>query len=130
LGVAGDPVSNPLRVLRRLSALLLGLLFLQLTLLRDGGSCRTHGSAGTSARTGAMAMANAPHDRAPVPDDGCGAERSASDCGSMPSCATVLATPVTVVALVQLASPAQALPQPASIHSQPATGPAVPPPRG
>ena len=117
-------------MLRRLSALLLGLLFLQLTLLGDRGSCRAHGSAETGARTGAMALANAPHDGAPASDDGCGAKRSARDCGSMPSCATVLATPATVVALDQPASPTQALPQPVSVHSQPATGPAVPPPRG
>ena len=117
-------------MLRRLSALLLGLLFLQLTLLGGGSSCRAHGSAGTGASMGAMPMANAQHDGAPASHDGCGAERVASECGSMPSCATVLATPATVVALVQNASPTRALPEPVSIHSQPVAGPDVPPPRG
>jgi hypothetical protein len=116
--------------LRRFSALLFGLLFLQLTLLGDGGSCRSHDSAGTGAGMAAMPMASAQHDGAPLSHDGCGSERAARGCASMPSCATVLAAPVSVVALVQTLPVAQALPAPVSIHSQPAAGPDVPPPRG
>lgn len=115
--------------LRRFSALLFGLLFLQLTLLGDG-ECRAHGSAGTGAEMAAMPMASAQHDGAPSSHDGCGAERAARSCASMPSCATVLAAPVSVIALAQTLPVAQALPAPVSIHSQPTAGPDVPPPRG
>ena len=117
--------------LRRCSALLFGLLFLQLALLGDGGSCRLHGSAGAGASMAAMPMVGAAQDRAPSSHDGCDTERAASRCATMPSCATALAAPVRVVALVQSAAPAtQALPAPVSIHSQPTLGPDVPPPRG
>jgi hypothetical protein len=116
--------------LRRFSTLLFGLLFLQLTLLGDGASCRAHGSAGADASMVAMPMASADHDGAPSSHDGCGSERTASGCASMPSCATVLGVPVSVVAFVQAVSVAQALSAPVSIHSQPAAGPDVPPPRG
>jgi hypothetical protein len=115
---------------RRLSALLLGLSFLQLTLLGDGASCRSHDSAGTGATMAVMQMPAAPHDGTPPSHDGCGAERTSSSCASMPSCATALGTPTSVVAFVQAAPMAQALPEPVSIHSQPTTGPDVPPPRG
>jgi len=116
--------------LRRFSALLFGLLFLQLTVLGDGASCHSHGTAGTGAAMGAMPMASAQHDGTPSSHDGCGAERTASSCASMPSCATTLGAPASVVALGQATLVAQALPEPVSIHSQPATGPDVPPPRG
>jgi hypothetical protein len=117
--------------LHRLSALVLGLLFLQLTLLGDNASCRSRGMAGAEATMAAMGMAGAGHDDAPASRDGCGGERTTNRCASMPSCATVLAAPVSVVALVQSAAPAaQALPAPVSIHSQPTLGPDVPPPRG
>jgi hypothetical protein len=117
--------------LHRLSALVLGLLFLQLTLLGDSASCRSRAVAGAEATMAAMDMAGAGHDGAPASHDGCGGERATSRCASMPSCATVIAAPVTVVALVQSAVPAaQALPAPVSVHSQPTLGPDVPPPRG
>ena len=117
--------------LHRLSALVLGLLFLQLTLLGDGASCRSRGVTGADATMAAMGMGGARHDSAPASHDGCGGERARSRCASMPSCATVIAAPASVVALVQSAAPAaQALPAPVSIHSQPAPGPDVPPPRG
>jgi hypothetical protein len=116
--------------LRRFSALLFGLLFLQLTLLGNGASCRSHGSAGTGAGMAAMQMVETPHGGTPSSHDACGSERAARSCASMPSCATVLAAPVSVVALVQTLPVVQALPAPVSIHSQPAAGPDVPPPRG
>ena len=116
--------------LRRCSALLFGLLFLQLALLGDGGSCRSHGSAGSGASMAAMPMASAAQDRAPSSHDGCDTERAASRCATMPSCATALVAPVRVVALLHARPEAQALPEPVSIHSQPAAGPDVPPPRG
>jgi hypothetical protein len=117
--------------LHRLSALVLGLLFLQLALLGDSASCRSRGAAGAEATMAAMDMADAGHDGAPASHDGCGGERATSRCASMPSCATVIAAPVSVVALVQSAVPAaQVLPPPVSVHSQPTLGPDVPPPRG
>lgn len=116
-------------VLRRFSALLFGLFFLQLTLLGDGASCRSHGSAGTGADMAAMQMPSAQHDGTPS-HGGCDAERTSSTCASMPSCATVLGATTSVVALLQAAPMAQARPQPVSIHSLPAAGPDVPPPRG
>jgi hypothetical protein len=116
--------------LRRFSALLSGLLFLQLTLLGDGGACRVHGSARGGAGMAAMQTASAQHDGASSSHDACGAERAAKSCASMPSCATALGAPVSVVAHVQTVPAAQALPEPVSIHSLAAVGPDVPPPRG
>jgi hypothetical protein len=117
--------------LHRLSALVLGLLFLQLTLLGDSASCRSRAVAGAEATMAAMDMAGAGHVGAPASHDGCGGERATRRCASMPSCATVIAAPVSVVALVQSAVPAaQALTPPVSVHSQPTLGPDVPPPRG
>jgi len=115
--------------LRRCSALLFGLLFLQLALLGDGGGCRSRGSAGF-AGLAAMPMAGATHDRAPSSHHGCDTERAASRCATMPSCATAFAAPVRVAALVHAGPVARGLPEPVSIHSLPAAGPDVPPPRG
>lgn len=116
--------------LRRFSGLLFGLLFLQLTVLGDSASCRSHGMGRTGATMSGMPMESAQHHGPPSSHDGCGAKRTASDCASMPSCATALGTPASAAALGQVAPVAQALPEPASIYSQPAAGPDVPPPRG
>lgn len=116
--------------IRRISALLLGLLFLQLTLLGNGEACRAHESSRAHASMGTMHGASARHAGAPTSHDGCDAEQAAGTCASMPSCATALGTPASVVALGQLPPMDQAIPEPVSIHSQPASGPDVPPPRG
>src|SRR5215218_8138510 len=106
----GQPSTMP--SLRRSAALLLGLLFLQLTMLADDASCRSHGLAGTAARMAAMHMPDAQHGGTPSSHDGCSGERTVNSCASMPSCAATLGAPASVVAHVQGAPTAQALPDP------------------
>ena len=116
--------------LRRLSALLLGLLFLQLTLVGDGGACRSHAMRRGALAIAAMPMGHMNHDGTPSPHKACGTERAAGDCASMASCAVTLSLPTLSVASGPLVPAAAALPEPVSIRSGPSAGPDVPPPRG
>ena len=121
--------------LRRLTALLSSLLLLQLTLLGVDRSCDVHASLVDRAHPAASVAthaAHAPHDASPArtPIDACDVERTAGDCATMPSCVTTLTIPAGIVTVVTHALTSDALPEPISIHSQPTTGPDVPPPRG
>lgn len=115
--------------LRRLSALLLGLLFLQLTLVGDGRTCRSHTVRQGAPDGVAMPMGHMNHDGTPGSHKACGSERAAGDCASMASCAVTLSLPAIAVASGSPNPAAAVLPEPVSIHSGPAAGPDVPPPR-
>ena len=117
--------------LRRLTALLSGLL-LQLTLLGIDRSCDVHASPADHAHVTATMAAHEAHDASAVrtPIDECDVERTAGDCVTMPSCVTTLTIPAGIVTVVTHALTSDVLPEPVSIHSQPTTGPDVPPPRG
>ena len=117
--------------LRRLTALLSGLLLLQVTLFTGSRSCDVHAS---PVGRGVVASAgdHEAHDASPVrtPMDRCDLERAAGDCATMPSCVTTLTIPAGMVAVVAHALASDVLPEPVAIHSRPALGPDVPPPRG
>jgi hypothetical protein len=118
--------------LRRLTALLSGLLLLQLTLLGVERPCGEHATRPDRALGTTATAAHGTHDTTPAraPGDSCGVEATASECATMPSCATTLTIPAGAVTVVAGALTSAALPQPVAIHSQPTTGPDVPPPRG
>ena len=118
--------------LRRLTALLSGLLLMQLTLLGIDRSCDVHTSPADHAHVSAPMAAHGAHDASPVrtPIDECDVERTTGDCATMPSCVTTLGVPVRRVTVVPHAPRTDVRPEPISIHSQPTTGPDVPPPRG
>ena len=78
----------------------------------------------------AMHAANAELIGTPASPDGCDGEHARGTCASMPSCAAPVAVPETVVTLVAAVPTADVIPEPVSIHSGPAAGPDVPPPRG
>ena len=117
--------------LRRLTALLSGLLLLQLALLGGRPSCASH-AAGSHASTMAMQGAHGAHDAAlaAVPTDACGTERAADRCASMPSCARAIGMPPGIVTRVALVPVTSARLEPAALHSHPAAAPDAPPPRG
>jgi len=117
--------------LRRLGALLSGLLLLQLVLLSGDWSCTVHRSAATSGHD-AMALAHGSHQTVvgQSSDDGCHTDGVPAACASMPSCATTLAVPARLAASPTLAVTAVALGEPVSIRSEPAAAPDAPPPRG
>lgn len=116
--------------LRRLSALVLGLLLLQLTVLGDGGACRSHAMRRGAPAVAAMQMGQMTHDGTSPSHDACGSERDGGGCASMASCAVTLPPPTISVASGSRVPVAAALPEPVSIRSGPAAGPDVPPPRG
>ena len=115
---------------RRLSALLFGLLLLQLTLLGDGGACRAHSMRRGAPGVAAIQMGHMSHGGTPSSHDACGSERDAGDCASMASCAVTLSLATLSVASGALVPAAAALPELVSIRSGPSAGPDVPPPRG
>ena len=117
--------------LRRLTALLSGLLLLQLTLPGADWSCGSHARPVERARA-EMPAGHAAHEasRTQPPGDACDAEHAPTDCATMPSCAAALGSPARLVTVVALAPASDAIPEPVPVHSQPATGPDVPPPRG
>ena len=118
--------------LRRLTALLSGLLLLQLALLGGRPSCASHAAAQTNASTMAMHGAHGAPDAslAAVQTDACGTERAADRCTSMPSCATTIGMPSGIVTRVALVPVTSARLEPAALHSHPAAAPDAPPPRG
>ena len=118
--------------LRRLTALLSGLLLVQLTLLGADRSCGSHAGSADPAHVVAALASHDSHDTSPAhaPSDACDAELAPGECQTMPSCATTLTVPARLVGEVVLPPARATLPQPDSIHSQPASGPDVPPPRG
>ena len=123
--------------LRRLTAFLLALLLLPLTLRGGERSCGAHERAGEDAHVaGAMPAAHASHealgDPSPdrMPSDACGTERAPSACASMPSCATTISLAEGLGASATLAATVQRLPDTDQIDSRPTAGPDVPPPRG
>ena len=121
--------------LRRLTAFISALLLLQLTLLGADWRCgspvrpadRAHGAA-TPSSHGSHDSHDASSTR--VPSDACDVERALGSCATMTSCATTVTVEARIAAAVALVPTTDALPEPVSIHSQPATGPDVPPPRG
>jgi hypothetical protein len=117
--------------LRRLTALLSGLL-LQLTLLGIDRPCDVHASPVDRANVAATVAAHGAHEASPMrtPIDECDVERATGDCATMPSCATTLTIPTGLVTVVTHAATSDAIPEPDAVHSQPTTGPDVPPPRG
>ena len=118
--------------LLRLTAFLPGLLLLQLTLLGVESPCSSHVRSADRAHVATSGATGMSHDASSTraPSDACDAEQTAGECATMPSCAAALSLPVGLVVVVALAAAGGALAEPASIHSQPATGPDVPPPRG
>ena len=118
--------------LRRLTALLSGLLLLQLALLGGRSSCVSHTGAMTHAPAGAMQAATGSHDAslAAAATDACGAQRATDTCTSMPSCAKAIGIPSSIVTHVALVPAASARPEPAALRSHTAAGPDAPPPRG
>jgi hypothetical protein len=119
-------------LLRRLTALLSACLLLQLTLLGADWGCGTRVASADRAHGATPLASHASHDASSThaPTDACDVERALGDCATMTSCATTLTFPASLVVAVALAPTSDALPEPASIHSQPAAGPDVPPPRG
>ena len=119
--------------LRRLTALLSGfLLLLLLTPLGVDRPCDEHAGPADRAHVAATLAMHGAHDASPArtPIDPCDLERTPGDCTTMPSCVTTLTIPAGIVSVVTHALTSDALPEPVSIHSQPTTGPDVPPPRG
>jgi hypothetical protein len=112
--------------------LLSGFLLLQLTLLGVDQSCDEHASPADRVHAAATLAVHGAHDASPArtPIDACDFERTAGDCATMPSCVTTLTIPADIVTVVTHAFTSDVLPEPVSIHSQPTTGPDVPPPRG
>lgn len=115
---------------RRLSALLFGLLLLQLTLVGGGGACRAHSMRRGASGVATIRMGHMSHGGTPSPHDACGSERDAGACASMASCAVTLSHSTLSEASGTLVPAASALPEPVSIRSGPSAGPDVPPPRG
>jgi len=118
--------------IRRLTALLSGLLLLQLALLGGRPSCATHAAATTHASAMAMQGAHGAHEASLVAasTDACGTERAADRCTSMPSCARTIGMPSGIVMRVALVAVTSARLEPAALHSHPAAAPDAPPPRG
>jgi hypothetical protein len=118
-------------LLRRLSALLTGLLLAQLTLLDGHWSCASHqsGQRHASMATTVAHLARAATS-APSSHDPCGTERLPGDCTSMPTCATALSLPAASATRVARVLAPVAPPDLVALSSRPAAGPDVPPPRG
>lgn len=118
--------------LRRLTALVSSLLLLQLSLLGADRPCDSHVGSADRAHADATPAPHTSHDESPThaPSEACDAERTPGECRTMTSCTTTLTVPTSLVAEAVHLPASATLPQPLSIHSQPATGPDVPPPRG
>ena len=87
--------NNPMRVPRRITAAILGILLLQLPLVGDGALCSVEhsmdlngGSVDMSAMNAADMDASAHRDKAPCPGDS-----SPASCRAMVSCAAAIAIP-------------------------------------
>ena len=138
------------RLLRRLTAALSGLLIFSLTLMGSGTLCAVRGTGATatthhmSAMTGmaTSALATAPSAtgaRAPdgtdVPptsgqsDEGCGMPWAPGQCTSMTLCTMAAIPSATLVIALDARPMAADLPMPGDLGSRPASPPELPPPR-
>lgn len=119
-------------LLRRLTALLSGLLLVQLALLDGHGSCASHARRQEHARVAMMQSVHVSGAVAvePASNDDCDTAHSPAACSSMPSCATALTLPTRESTSTALRPATVTLPEPVAIHSQPAAAPDAPPPRG
>jgi hypothetical protein len=115
-------------LIRRIAALVSGLLLLQLTLLGGDGACGSQGQRDRS--MGAMAAADPSHAHAPPSSgDDCDVRHPPGACVSMPSCASTVVPPPAVVPRIAVASASGVLPEPIVVVSHAVGGPDVPPPR-
>ena len=119
-------------LLRRFTALLSGLLLVQLTLLDGHGSCASRARRQEHAGAAMMQIAHVSGAVAvePASNDACDTAHSPAACSSMLSCATALTLPTSESTSTTLCPPTVTLPEPVAIHSQPAAAPDAPPPRG